>query len=237
MKLNVRKKKVNQFDMAAVYDAQAQAFAEQAPSLPTWEYIGSRALDRHINYAANPRIYDQGSASGRLEQHFIERGVDPANLVGIEISPKQVDIAKQRIPGANFAQGDAREVAFNEEFDVVVSHMVYEFLDNDGLLQTLNNAYQSLQPGAKLVYVVTHPGKMEIGNGMTEEGWFETTVPWGDVAQNYYRPVEKFIQLTQQAGFSVETVEHLAMPDEDHEAYEKYKDYGPIRLVVVGVKP
>jgi len=221
------------------YDNQAQDFAEHAPQLMTWKYVGMPALDKNIDYNPDLRIFDQGSASARLEQHFLTKGLEPRNMLGVEISNEQVKIAKRLIPHASFVHGDIRTYEPEaESFDYAVSHMVYEFLDNDGLLDTLKNAHKGLKKSGKLVYVVTHPEKM--AHQGHKPGWFETYAPWGGTVGNYCRSVDEFINITLDAGFEGVGLDHLKIPlaarAESVERYKHYNNYPYIRLCITATK-
>jgi SAM-dependent methyltransferase len=240
-----KKKMATTPDMETTYDEQANLFAEHAKKLITWLYGGRLAVDKHLGnlYGTEARIFDQGSASARLEEHFIANGIPPKGLVGIEISSKQVDIARNRVPEpAVFIHGDIREVAFPDEgtYDAGVSHMVYEFLDPDGLASALGHAYNALKPGGRFLVVVTHPEKMTASDGVSERGWFKTGAPWGGEVDNWFRPTEDYLAAMEAAGFNVEAVDHMPIPDDaqeyDEALYEKYKKYPYIRLAILASK-
>jgi SAM-dependent methyltransferase len=231
-------------NMGDLYDEQAESFAAQAPGLVWWETLGKPAFSRHLGEfygKANVRVLDLGSASGRVAQHLVDNGISAKNITGIEISPKQVEIARRRIPEATFEVGDITKAILPPNQDVVTSNMVFEFLDDDGLQQALINAYKSLKPGGTLFYITTHPDKMKADTGLQEPGMFEATFPWGETGPNYYRTKEAFLGTTGKAGFKVQEVEELGIPPEareiDPKEYERYAAYDHIRLVVRAVKP
>ena len=222
------------------YDAHAEAFAEAAPKFIPWRYVSSKAFDRAIDYSPEITILDHGSGSGILEGHFIEQGVPPENITGIEISTKQLELAKKRVPGPTYIEGDITTRMFEPQFDYVVSHMVYEHLDNTQLALAMINAYRALKPGGKLFYVVTHPWKM-MQQGHRQEGWFSTSAPWGGEINNFFRGVNTFMDLTEGPGFKIKNVESLAITpevaEEDQKAFDKYNNYQFIRLAITAVKP
>lgn len=238
-------------DMAAVYDRDAEAFAEQSSQLMTWRFIGSKALDRHLRefYARKDiKVLDEGSASGRVVEHLINNGIPAENIDGVEISPEQVKIATAKNLGAHFKVGDLRKDALPQDvYDVVTRHMVDEHLDNKELLQVSQNTFNALKRGGVLIVVFTHPDKITASAGVRKEGWFETTFPWKgpdgefEKGQNYFRTVDVYIKILEQAGFSVDSVEDWKIPPEaeaeNKDEYEKYKKYGNIRLVVKVHKP
>ena len=233
-------------DMARTYNRDAKAFADQSSQLITWKFIGSRALDKNLAefYGKKDiRVLDEGSASGRVVEHLIENGIPAKNIDGIEISPKQVEIAIAKNLGANFKVGDLRKDALPANtYDVVTRHMVDEHLDNQGLLEVSKNTLNSLKPGGTLVVIFTHPDKITASSGVNKEGWFETTFPWKgpngefEKGQNYFRPVETYIKILEEAGFVIDSIEDWKIPpeaeNENKEEHEKYKRYGNVRLAV-----
>jgi len=233
-------------DMAATYNRDAQAFAEQSSQLMTWKFIGAPALDKNLAefYGKKDiKVLDEGSASGRIVEHLIENGIPAENIDGIEISPEQVKIAVAKNLGAHFKVGDLRkDVLPANTYDVVTRHMVDEHLDNQGLLEVSKNTLNALKPGGTIVIVFTHPDKITASSGVNKEGWFETTFPWKgpngefEKGQNYFRPVESYIKVLQEAGFVIDSVEDWKISPEaeaeDIKLYNKYKNYGNVRLAV-----
>jgi len=237
--------------MAQTYDRDARAFAEQSSQLMTWEFIGSKALDRMLAefYGRKDiKVLDEGSASGRIVEHLIKNGILPENIDGIEISPEQVKIAIAKNLGASFKVGDLRrDVLPGNTYDVITRHMVDEHLDNQGLLEVSQNTLKALKVGGTLVVVFTHPDKITASAGINKEGWFETTFPWKgpngefEKGQNYFRSVETYIEILTKAGFVIDSVEDWKIPPEaetiNKDEYEKYKRYGNVRLAVKAHKP
>ena len=65
------------------------------------------------------RLLDVGCGPGRHANSLAERGFQ---VVGIDISRRFVEIAEERaVPGATFLRADARELAFDAEFDAIIS--------------------------------------------------------------------------------------------------------------------
>ena len=144
--------------------------------------------------------------------------------------------------------GDLRtDVLPTSTYDVVTRHMVDEHLDNQGLLEVSINTFNALKPGGILVVIFTHPDKITASSGINKEGWFETTFPWRgpdgkfEKGQNYFRPVESYVEVLKKVGFVIDSVEDWKIPPEaesaNKEEYEKYKKYGNVRLAVKAHKP
>ena len=238
-------------DMAETYNRDAKAFAEQSSQLMTWRFIGSKALDKNMAEFYGKKdiqVLDEGSASGRVVEHLIQNGIPAENISGVEISPEQVKMAEAKNLGAHFKVGDLRkDILPANAYDVVTRHMVDEHLDNQGLLEVSKNTFNALRPGGALIVVFTHPEKVTASSGINKEGWFETTFPWKDPngefkkGLNYFRPVESYIKILKEAGFLIDSVEDWKISPEaeavNKEEYEKYKNYGNIRLAVKAHKP
>jgi SAM-dependent methyltransferase len=178
----------------------------------------------------------------------IENGAQAINITGVEISPDQVEIAKQNIPNATFYVGDIRVFPLpSETFDVATSNMVWEFLDDEGLEAGFRNVHGSLKPGGKLVTITTHPNRYIGKHGVTEPGWVNTKGPWNsndERFENWYRTVDRFTELAQEAGFTIAVLEEPFLeipedaPDEDKAKFEESFDHFgfPARLVMVAQK-
>jgi len=230
--------------MAATYDQQATQFAGFAPESFTFRYIEQPAYNTHIQLYCWPKTkaLDIGAGSGRMAQYLWSHGV--RNITGVEISPNLVELAKKTVPGATFICGDIREPLAlpPASFDLITSHMVLEFLDDDGLMKTLNNVRRLLTPAGKFCVIVTHPEKMRKSNGVSTPGWFETTAPWGGIIQNWYRTVEDFVVMFKRAKLPPLVVEnlHINLPSEarvaDPVRYEHCMRLDPMRLLIKAVK-
>ncbi|MEK7604212.1 MAG: class I SAM-dependent methyltransferase [Patescibacteria group bacterium] len=241
--------------MGDVYDVFAKAFRE-ADQLPTWQFVGKPAMEALLRDSApDMQFLDLGSASARVEVGvLIPHDVAPGNITGVEISPEQVEMARMRVPGARFEVGDIADpnllAGEEEQYDVVLSHMVFEHLDDAQLAWACANAYRLLKAGGTFAFVVTHPDKMTDleGNLVTTYGSFITTAPWGGELHNWRRSIATTREIVEDVGFAVSGVSEIAFPTEppaglDPEqeatfraAAEKYRRYPAIRLALHATK-
>ena len=93
---------------AQVYDRDANAFRNRAPELLTYQYIVRPTLQKHLTKFFSEgrntkRVLDVGSASGRNVYTLMDEGFLAENILGVEISPEQVAIAKREIPDATLS--------------------------------------------------------------------------------------------------------------------------------------
>ena len=93
-------------DARATYDAMAAdyvAHVEANPYTALYEAPGLRALVPPI---AGRRVLDAGCGGGRTSAWLAELG---AAVVGIDVSPELVRLARERLPSATFSVGDLAE--------------------------------------------------------------------------------------------------------------------------------
>lgn len=101
------------------------------------------------------RLLDVGCGPGRHSHEMARRGVE---VVGLDISQRFVDLASASAPaGATFHRGDARALAYEQEFDAAISLCQGAFgltggpgapLDGDGAV--LGGMARALRPGGVL---------------------------------------------------------------------------------------
>ena len=76
-------------------------------------------LVEELGLSAGDRVLDVGCGPGRHAHALGHRGIE---VLGVDISQRFVDIARLGAPpGVTFVRGDARRLAFDAEFDAVIS--------------------------------------------------------------------------------------------------------------------
>jgi SAM-dependent methyltransferase len=85
------------------------------------------ALDRVDGRVA--RALDVGTGTG-LGARAIKQRFPDAEVVGIDVAPEMIALARERVPDATFQLGDASRLAFGDgEFDLVTHANMIPFLD------------------------------------------------------------------------------------------------------------
>ncbi len=111
-------------DIINFFDNRAVGWdAEQIPK----DAIIEKILD---NGGIEPRkdILDVACGTGTLFPFYFKRAVK--SVVGIDISPEMVKIAKRKFPGTEIICGDAEEHYFNKTFDVIMIYNAFPHFPN-----------------------------------------------------------------------------------------------------------
>ncbi len=239
------KKKLDPNAHVGEYNEGAQAFLDEGEKLSTWIYLGGPVIDRFataLPNKENAKVWVQGSGNGRDAKRLVANGINPANITGVEISPVEIENAKRALPEATFIEGNIATAELpDSSMDAATQHMVSEHLDDETLAAVNQKTFQVLKPGGRYLVIGTHPGKTAISSGLSESGSFMTTFPWGGEGLNYHRTQEDFIKAYEDAGFIIDSVEELNLPEEAMEThpedFEHYKKYPYLRLALTMHKP
>jgi ubiquinone/menaquinone biosynthesis C-methylase UbiE len=93
---------------------------------PGWDSERSDLLERWIADLPPMRTLDVACGTGFLTQHL--RG----DVVGLDQSDAMIDVARQRLPGTTFVQGNALRLAFpDRSFDRVFTSYFYCHLEEE----------------------------------------------------------------------------------------------------------
>ena len=113
-----KKEVINFFDnLAEGWDA------EQIPK----DAIIEKILDNG-GVESHKDILDIACGTGTLFPFYFKR--DVASVVGIDISPEMVKIAKGKFPETEIICGDAEEYRFNKKFDVIMIYNAFPHFPN-----------------------------------------------------------------------------------------------------------
>lgn len=121
-------------------------------------YSFTKGTDNEVDFIveqlglnAGERVLDVGCGPGRHAHALAQRGIQ---VVGLDISQRFVDLANEHAPvGATFVRGDARALAFEAEFDAVISLCQGGFGlvgDDDGAV--LAGIARALKPGGRAAF-------------------------------------------------------------------------------------
>src|SRR6266568_2065438 len=89
-------------------------------------------------------VLEIGSATGDLLA-----ALEPSRGVGVDFSPRMVEIARAKHPGLEFRVGDAQDLDLDEQFDFVVMSDVVGYLDD--VWAALRSLRRVMRPESRLV--------------------------------------------------------------------------------------
>jgi len=99
------------------------------------------------------RVLDVACGTGILAREVLKLAGDSGRVTGIDPSPGMLAVARQLAPSAQWHQGVAEDLPFeNASFDVVVSQFGLMFFSDR--LQALNEMLRVLKPGGRLAVAV-----------------------------------------------------------------------------------
>ncbi|MGH9037195.1 MAG: class I SAM-dependent methyltransferase [Acidimicrobiia bacterium] len=136
-----------------VADHLGEAYLRYSFTKGTDQEVGF--LVEELGLAAGMRVLDVGCGPGRHAHALARSGIE---VVGVDISERFVDLARQGAsPGATFVRGDARALAYDAEFDAVISLCQGAFGLSDGPgspvdpdASVLAGMARALRPGGRL---------------------------------------------------------------------------------------
>jgi len=109
-----------------------------------WQH-GAALLDL-LNPAAGEAILDLGCGTGHLTAQLAARG---ARVVGIDLSQEMIATARQHYPDLSFEIADARKLAYDQEFDGVLSNAVLHWVPEAAAVAA--GVARALKPGGRFV--------------------------------------------------------------------------------------
>lgn len=126
----------------ATYNNQAQSFANK------FDQLGVRAGDIEEIFSLikkdNPKVLEIGCGNGRDALEIIKHTND---YLGLDISEKLIDLAKQKVPTANFIVADIENYVLPDNLDVIIAFASLIHVPKDSLKNILDQALVKLNPG------------------------------------------------------------------------------------------
>jgi SAM-dependent methyltransferase len=147
--------------VAARYDAIAEAYRDwaEADSWPRLEWLA--LLEAELPDGSD--VLELGCGAGvPVTRALAERH----DVTGVDISARQIELARANVPGARFVQGDALEVELGR-FDAVVSLYMSGHVPPDEQPELVRRVADSLRPSGLLLMTFPNDG----GPGSVDDDW------------------------------------------------------------------
>lgn len=175
----------------AVYDAIAYEYAKKlddyAPRPEQEKFV--TMLPKHAT------VLDAGCGPGRDCEYFVKNGL---KVVGVDLSDKLLDIAKQRVPQVSFHKQDLRSLSFQPySFDGIWACASLLHLHRAEVPRVLQNFFHLLKPsGVLFVMVKEGTGEADIKESLSSNM----------VRHFTYFTLEELKKLLEKAHFRVEEI-------------------------------
>lgn len=150
-------------DLAAISRFYTERFLPSSPwasLLNGHPYLCARQRQRRVRDALvacgvrtpealrSMSVLDVGCGSGANLAWLVELGADPSRLVGVDLVPQRIELARSRFGGIRFVAGDFLQSDVGGPFDMVMMFAVLSSVTNAELKRRLmEKALRLLRPG------------------------------------------------------------------------------------------
>lgn len=117
------------------------------------------------------RCLELGCGTGNATFPLVARGLE---VVGLDASAEMLSVAREKLPGIEFVQGDFTTFSLPQRFALVLSvfDSLNNLLDLDAFLRMARRVYRHLEPGGFFVFDVnTTAGLRDLWESGRAEGW------------------------------------------------------------------
>ncbi|MFX1576958.1 MAG: class I SAM-dependent methyltransferase [Promethearchaeota archaeon] len=151
----------------------------------------------------NAYVLDAGCGAGiPVAQYLVSKGFQ---VIGIDIAPGMLELARQQVPEGTFIEGDMTQLTFpDNSFDGIVSTFAIIHVPRDLHSAVYQNFYRVLKPGG-ILFFSTGPTEWE----GTDE-YLGTTMYWS------HYDAETSLTYTKDAGFTILWEEIITRDGETH---------------------
>jgi len=204
-----------------VYDAYATEYAEYASDREGKEIKDDPFLSRFLDIigeVAGLSVLDAGCGEGYLARILTQRG---ANVTGMEISPRLVELARAKTTAGTITYhvADLSQPlpAYHEHFDLAASFFVLnDVADYRGFLSTLGSV---IKPGGRAVFFLNNPYSMVLRGQVTDYFDSGKAYPYLGMAEagvhvSYYqRTLEEYLDACLEAGLHLQRLVDVPTPE------------------------
>lgn len=158
-------------------------------------FTNQKYLDKLLTYLkVNSQILDVGCGAGiPVDDYFVLNG---HNVTGVDISEKQIQLARKNVPEATYLIGDMSEMDFQKNsFDAIVSFYAVFHIPRQDHLELFKRIYSFLKDDGLFLATLGY----EEWEGC--EDFHGVTMRWSQYG------MDKNLELLKQAGFEIITAE------------------------------
>lgn len=185
------------------YDTVAADYARLLPALNAETSLDIAMIDGFADRCARARlgpVADAGCGTGRVSAHLAARGLD---VIGIDLSPGMIDIARRTYPELPFEVGALEELPLpNASLGGLLAWYSIIHTAPDRLPAIVADAARALRPGAWLL------AAFQAGDGQR----VDRTSAYGQpvTMTNYRHDPEHVVDVLEEHGFKIHARLHRA---------------------------
>ncbi len=151
------------------------------------------------------RVLDAACGPGNVSHYLMAQRPD-LDLLGIDLAPRMVELAREAVPSAHFAVHDCRQLAdLQLRFDGIICAFGLPYLSREETTGFIRAASLALEPGGVL-YLSTMLGK-------SEDSGFERCST-GDQVYVHYHSEDEVIGSLEKFGFTALKQRRVPSPSE-----------------------
>jgi trans-aconitate 2-methyltransferase len=162
-----------------------------------------------LTLTGNERVLDVGCGDGRVTAEIAAR-LPHGSVVGVDPSREMIAFASTHFgqrPNLRFAEGDARSLPFQGEFDLVVSFNALHWVPEQGI--ALRAIRAALRPGGRAQLRMVSKGPRKSLEHVIED--VRQSPPWSAHFEAFKKPylhltVGQYAMLAEESGFWVQRV-------------------------------
>jgi 2-polyprenyl-3-methyl-5-hydroxy-6-metoxy-1,4-benzoquinol methylase len=154
----------------------------------------------------NAEVLELACGPGNITKYLLSRRRD-LRILGIDLAPNMIGLAKTNNPGAEFKVMDCREIAgLQTNYDAVMCGFCLPYLSKEESLKLINDASQLLNPGG-IIYIST----ME--DDYARSGFKKGSA--GDEIFMHYHESAYLIAALEKNGFKLLDLQRKVYPADD----------------------
>ncbi|MFA4905272.1 MAG: methyltransferase domain-containing protein [Candidatus Margulisiibacteriota bacterium] len=136
-------------------------FSRGAKNYDINAHLHRRIIDDLLGFLPNTKplnIADLGCGTGLLTAE-IKKKYPRARIVGVDLAPGMIEVAKTKVLGTEFVEFDVEDLPFeHSSFDLLVSSSSFQWMDTE---KVIKEAGRVLKPGGQLVFSTFGEGTLK----------------------------------------------------------------------------